>query len=108
MEYKRVFATFAGGKGYEKDRDDKLIFLVTINENNMIQNREIFGYLIDNTDKYPFYSEIKNDKLIFNFGASDGDMYITNLLNKKIIIDELFTCTDSDNEEWVYRIESIA
>ena len=107
MEYKRVFATFAGGKGYKKDRDDKLIFLVTINENNMIQNREIFGYLVDDTDTYPFYSEIKNDKLIFNFGASDEEMYITNLLNKKIIVDELFTCTDSDNEEWVYRIESI-
>jgi hypothetical protein len=107
MEYKRVLATFAGGKEYEKDRNDKFIFLVTVNENNIIQDRQIFGYWVDDNDKYPFYSEIKKDKLIFNFGASDEDTYITNLLNKKIIIDELFTYTDEDSKEWTYRIESI-
>jgi len=26
MEYKRVFAIFAGDKGYEQDRNDRLIF----------------------------------------------------------------------------------
>jgi len=108
MAYKRIVATFVGDTEYKENKKDRIVFLIKRDENNkIVPKSDGFGYLRVDNDKYPFYLEFKKDKFIFNFGATDGDIYTTNLSDKKIIVNEFFTYTTEKEKMFTYRIESI-
>jgi hypothetical protein len=77
----------------------------------------MFGYIQDFDEdlnqylKYPFFSQVISGYLVFDLGGyAKGEIGKTNLLEKEILPNELFTYfdgLDDDADEWTYRINKV-
>jgi len=121
MSWNRIFATYAGEGDLEStsDKEENIILQVKIGADNKLElMSQYFGYTREldeesgSYEQYPFFSSIKNNELILDFGAGlDGERYAkSNLPIKEIIPNEFFTYfngLDEDAEKWTYRIEKV-
>jgi len=118
MTWKRIFATFAGDQESEQDKKATIIIHAKVDDKNLLDKSiQMFGYIQDFDEdlnqymKYPFLSKVINGALVFDLGGhSEGEIGKTNLLEKEITQNELFTYydgLDEDVDEWVYRIENV-
>ncbi|WP_340619045.1 hypothetical protein [Xenorhabdus entomophaga] len=93
------------------ETEDTLVFDAFLNADNSIRGMEIFGYAIDDGDKWPFYIKPKGKEGLLYWGTGEENTTTTvNLFKKKIKVGEYITRIDiSDNEraEYTYRVTDI-
>lgn len=91
--------------------DDLLVFDAFINLDDSLERMEMFGYIIDDNEKWPVSYRYHNGKGIIDWGAGEEDTISTiNIFEKKIIIGEYFTRTDNiagEIYQYTYRITDI-
>lgn len=93
------------------ETEDKMIFDVFVQTNNQIKPMEIFGYAMESGEKWPFTIKEIRQVWSFDWGAAYNDTEsIINILEKQVVVGELFTRTDKivgTEEEYSYKIKRI-
>lgn len=93
--------------------EDKLLFDAFLQSDGHIKPMEIFGYAMENGDKWPITITLRKQSNVgvLDWGAGDGETKSTiNIFEKKVAVGEYFTRTDkvgNDKDEYTYRITRI-
>ena len=108
MSFSRVKAVYVEDS---VETEDVLVFDLFINTDGSARPMEIFGYAIDDGEKWPIYIKPKGKEGLLNWGAGEEDTKSTvNLFQRNVQVGEYFTRVDTyDNEtsEYTYRITEI-
>lgn len=93
------------------EMDDVLVFDAFVNTGNSIREMEIFGYAIEDGDKWPIYIKPKEKEGLLHWGpGEEGTNSTINLFQKNISIGEYITRVDIHDavrSEYTYRIVEI-
>ena len=100
MEFSRITAVWLDNASPQNE--DKFIILIALENNKIIEGRW-FGEHKQAQNTYPFILDKAASE--FNFGSFDTEIWHTNLGEKKIQPNELFTVW-IDDKEYIYRIET--
>lgn len=93
------------------ETDDVIVFDIFINSDNSARAMEVFGYSIDDGEKWPFTVRFKSNEGLLSWGPGGDDTSTTiNIFQKKITIGEYITRVDifdGEKTEYTYRITDI-
>lgn len=94
-----------------EEAEDIMVFDVFIQNDLYIKPMEIFGYAMEDNEKWPITIKKLRNEGMFDWGAGDEETVSTiNIFDKKISVGEYFTRTDkADNitEKHTYKIKLI-
>ena len=93
------------------ETEDVLVVDLFVNTDGSARPMEIFGYAIDDGEKWPIYIKPKGKEGLLHWGAGGEDAKSTvNLFQRKIQIGEYITRIDTDGSgtsEYTYRITEV-
>jgi len=93
------------------ETEDVLVCDIFLNDDRSVREMEIFGYAIDDDEKWPIYIKPKSGEGVLHWGAGEVDTDSTvNLFQKNIRVGEYITRVDTcdgERSEYTYRITEI-